>query len=117
MENKKLLNTEEKQNRLLDLFLLKSATEWLEKQNWISSPYGGDNYLEDVIFRIKLLSGQEWQTVFQDELARHDYERLNEYFELLKTIDPSIKNFCDSVLNATSPLRIAHRPADTRPSS
>ena len=106
METKKLIRNDEDHNKLLDLFLLKSATEWLEKQNWISSPYGGDNYLEDMIFRIKLLSGQEWQTVFKDEKAPFDMALMKEYFEMLKTIDPSIKSFCDGVTKTPSDRRV-----------
>jgi hypothetical protein len=102
MEDKLLIRNNEDQVKLLDLFLLKSATEWLEKQNWISSPYGGDNYLEDIIFRIKLLSGQEWQSVFQEGKIPYDLELIKEYFEMIKTIDPSIKKFCDGVLKGSS---------------
>jgi len=102
MEDKLLIKNDKDQSNLLDLFLLKSATEWLEKQNWISSPYGGDNYLEDMIFRIKLLSGQEWQTVFQDGKVPFDMSLMREYFEMLKTIDPSIRSFCDGVTKTPS---------------
>lgn len=100
MDDKLIIKNDEDQKKLLDLFLLKSATEWLEKQNWISSPYGGENYLEDIIFRIKLLSGQEWRTVFQDGRSPDDMDLMKEYFEMLKTIDPSIKAFCDGVLRS-----------------
>ncbi len=102
MEDKLLIQSDENQGQLLDLFLLKSATEWLEKQNWISSPYGGDNYLEDMIFRIKVLSGKEWQSVFQEGKLPYDLAQMKEYFEILKTIDPSIKVFCDGVLTNSS---------------
>ena len=102
MEDRLLIKNAEDQVQLLDLFLLKSATEWLEKQNWTSSPYGGDNYLEDMIFRIKVLSGKEWETVFQEGKLPYDLAQMKEYFEMLKTIDPSIKVFCDGVLNSSS---------------
>lgn len=102
MEDKLLIQSDENQGQLLDLFLLKSATEWLEKQNWISSPYGGDNYLEDMIFRIKVLSGKEWQSVFHEGKLPYDLAQMREYFEMLKTIDPSIKVFCDGVLTSSS---------------
>lgn len=102
MEDKLLIRNDADQVKLLDLFLLKSATEWLERQNWISSPYGGDNYLEDMIFRIKMLSGQEWKSVFQEGKNPYDLAQMKEYFEILKTIDPNIKVFCDGVLTSSS---------------
>lgn len=101
MEESKLIRTEAEHSKLMDLFLLKTATEWLEKQNWISSPYGGDNYLEDVIFRIKLMSGNEWNRVFADGKTPSD-PIMREYFEMLKTIDPNIKNFCDGAQKSSS---------------
>lgn len=99
LKDKILINNHVDQSKIINLLLLRSATEWLEKQNWISSPYGGDNYLEDIIFRIKLLSGQEWSSVFQDGENSYSEEQIKEYFELLKTIDPSIRIFCDNVQN------------------
>jgi hypothetical protein len=93
----KLIQNEKDHSRFLDLFLLKSAAEWLEKQNWISSPYGGENYLEDMIFRIKMLSGQEWNAIFQDGNVPANLQQVREYFEMLKTIDPEIKTFYDGV--------------------
>jgi hypothetical protein len=109
MEDKLLIHNDAENNKLVDLFLLKAATEWLEKQNWISSPYGGENYLEDIIFRIKLLSGQEWQAVFQDgkwpSEGSSGENRIHEYFEMLKTIDPGIKNFCEHAVPNQNPER------------
>ncbi len=104
MEENKLIRTEDEHSKLMDLFLVKAATEWLEKQNWISSPYGGDNYLEDVIFRIKLMSGNEWNRVFSNGNIPSD-PVMREYFEMLKTIDPNIKNFCDGVQKSSSDRR------------
>lgn len=99
MKDHSLIQNDSEQNKLIDLFLLKAITSWLEKQNWISSPYGGDNYLEDIIFRIKLLSGQEWKAVFQDGQVPYDSALIKEYFEMLKMIDPSIKHFYDETIN------------------
>ncbi len=99
MEKNLLIKNDPEQNKLMNLFLLKSATEWIEKQNWISSPYGGENYLEDIIFRIKLLSGQEWNSIFQSIITKDaNKELMKEYFEMLKTIDPHIRDFCDYAL-------------------
>ncbi len=79
--------------QLIHLFYLKSAAHWLEKQEWVSSPYGGENYLEDLLSHINIHCQQEWNSLFQGQSQPEDLNQLKNYFEILQTLDPRIEKY------------------------
>ncbi len=98
MKTNLLIQNDRVQNQLLNLVVLKSVTQWLEKQNWISSPYGGENYLEDFRSKLNMLNSKEWKALLAEGTPPQHLEEYKKYFEFLKTIDPEIKYFCEKVL-------------------
>ncbi len=59
-----LLDTDEKQKQMANLIILKLAVLELEKQNWYSAPYGGTNFVEDILFQTKLATHCVWEDFF-----------------------------------------------------
>ncbi len=98
MNERKILKTNEDESKLLQLLLLKTAAEWLDHQSWTYSPYGGENEMQYILFRTRIMSQKEWEDLFRNDGKSLHPERVQEMFDTLKSVDPQIKQFCEQVL-------------------
>ena len=77
-----LLDTEEKYQQMAQLFVLKLAVSWLEKQDWMSSPYGGQNPAQDLLFQTQLTANRMWEDFFskRNNSLSYDENQFKEQF-------------------------------------
>ncbi len=90
-----LLDTDEKHQQMARLIILKLAAEWLEKQDWVSSPYGGQNPVQDLIFQIRLTTNRTWEDFFKnkDNGAQYDAIQLKEKILQMSDLDDGLRDF------------------------
>lgn len=98
MNEAKILKNDSDESKLLQLLLLRTAVEWLEHQSWTYSPYGGDNEVQDLLVRSRIMTQLEWEDLFRNKGKSLHSERVQEMYETVKTFDPQIKRFCEQVL-------------------
>lgn len=101
-----LLDTEEKHQQMARLIILKLAAGWLEKQDWVSSPYGGQNPVQDLLFQIQLTANRTWEDFFtnKEESFNFDVEQLKEKIVEMGDLDSELKAFFNKTLESKDPL-------------
>jgi hypothetical protein len=97
-----LLNTEEKHEEMARLIILKLAATWLEKQDWVSSPYGGQNPVQDLLFHAQLAANRVWEDFFSKKENNVDFDAQSLQKKILEIADltPELKDFFHKRLNA-----------------
>lgn len=97
-----LLDTEEKHQQMARLIILKLAAEWLEKQDWVSSPYGGQNPIQDLLFQIRLTTNRTWEDFFKNNNVQCDVNQLKEKILEMSDLDSDLKDFFSKTLNESN---------------
>lgn len=95
-----LIDTEEKHQQMARLIILKLAAGWLEKQDWVSSPYGGQNPVQDLLFQIQLTANRTWEDFFTNKEGtfNFDVEQLKEKIVEMGDLDSELKAFFNKTL-------------------
>lgn len=93
-----LLDTEEKHQQMAQLIILKLAAKWLEKQDWVSSPYGGQNPIQDFIFQTELAANNIWNDFFSDNQNKFKFDIKNLEGQILEMskMDPQLNEFLNN---------------------
>lgn len=96
-----LLTTEEKRVYLARIIILKLAASWLEKQEWVDTPYDGLNPVQDLLFQIRLTSNHVWEDFFSCRESNISIEMENMQKKILEMSDlsPELKEFFNSRLS------------------
>lgn len=88
-----LLDSMDKENLMVKLVVLKIATTNLEKENWYTVPYAGQNFIQDVLFQTKLTVRCLWDDFFLKKGI--DYKnnklRLQNQIDEMCRINPDLK--------------------------
>lgn len=93
-----LLNSSEKHQQMLNLMILKLATCWLEKQDWVSTPYDGQNPLQDLIFHAQLTANRIWENFFSRKMDQCSLEELKRQISEIGDLTPELQLFIESKL-------------------
>lgn len=96
-----LLTTEERYQHLARLIVLKLAASWLEKQEWVETPYDGLNPVQDLLFQIRLTSNHIWEDFFanRENNISYDMAKLQKQILEMSDLSPELKEFFNSRLN------------------
>ena len=75
-----------------------------EKQDWLNSPYGGQNPVQDLLFQTQLTANCIWEDFFSKKENHVDYDRESLKRKILEMSDltPELREFFKNKLN-TSP--------------
>ncbi len=88
-----LLDSMDKENLMVKLVVLKIATTNLEKENWYTVPYAGQNFIQDVLFQTKLTVRCLWDDFFLKKGI--DYKnnklRLQNQIDEMCRVNPDLK--------------------------
>lgn len=95
-----LLDTTEKHQQMANLVFLKLAASWLEKQNWVSNPYGGQNPLQDLIFQTQLTANRIWEDFFSKKMDSFKAEELKRQISELEDLTPELQTFFEQKIKA-----------------
>lgn len=95
-----LLDSDEKHQQMIRLVILKLATTWLEKQDWVSNPYGGQNPLQDLIFQTQLTANRIWEDFFSKKMDEFKAEELKRQIAELGDLTPELQLFFENKLRA-----------------
>ena len=90
-----LIDCEEKHQQMEKLILLKLAASWLEKQEWVNSPYGGQNPVQDLLFQTQLTANRIWENFFSKKESRNGTEDLKRHLSDMRDLTPEIRRFFD----------------------
>lgn len=93
-----LLDSDEKHQQMVRLVILKLAASWLEKQDWVSPPYGGQNPLQDLIFQTQLTANRIWEDFFANKADQMSVEELKRQISGLSELTPELQLFIENRL-------------------
>lgn len=94
-----LLNSDEKHQQMVSLIVLKLAASWLEKQEWVSTPYGGQNPLQDLIFHTQLTANRIWEDFFSKKMDQFTLEEVKRQISDLGDLTPELQIFIENRLS------------------
>lgn len=100
-KKKELFNKEDKHQELAHLIVLKLASVWLEEQDWLRTPYGGQNAVEDFLFQVQLTSKCMWDDVFYEKEKNFSYnlKNLKKQISELSSLSPELNIFFNNRLH------------------
>lgn len=96
-----LLDSDEKHQQMVRLMILKLATSWLEKQDWFSNPYGGQNPMQDLIFQSQLTANRIWEDFFSKRMDGVNAEELKRQISEIGDLTPELQMFFENKLKVT----------------
>jgi len=94
-----LLDSNEKHQQMVSLVVLKLAASWLEKQDWVSPPYGGQNPLQDLIFQTQLTANRIWEDFFAKKADQMSVEELKRQISDFGDLTPELQLFIENRLS------------------
>lgn len=96
----RLLESEEKHQQMARLVVLKLAASWLEKQYWVSPPYGGQNPIQDLLFQIQLTTNRTWHDLFSNDEKNFNFDvrQLKDKIFEMGNLDSELKDFFNKTL-------------------
>ncbi|MBC7419685.1 MAG: hypothetical protein H7328_03060 [Bdellovibrio sp.] len=100
LDQNTLLNSEEKHRQMARLIILRLAAAWLEKQNWVSSPYGGQNPVQDLLFQAQLAANRVWEDFFarDQDSFNCDVSGIKHQILQMSELSPELKEFFEQKL-------------------
>ena len=101
-----LLSSNEQLQHMAYLLMLKQSLDWLIKQDWVDSPYGGQNPVQDLLFKTRFLTEKFWEDIFfKNDVDMKDKERkLKEYILQISELTPELKDFFSQRLDAVDTM-------------
>ena len=95
LDENTLLDSDEKHRQMARLIILRLAASWLEKQNWVQSPYGGQNPVQDLLFQAQLASNRVWEDFFSKnkESFNYDVSSIKNQILQMGELSPELKEF------------------------
>lgn len=107
-----LLSSDEKHKHMANLIILKLSTDWLERQEWMDSPYGGQNPVQDILFQTRLSTDRLWEDFFfkNKDAMNLDKDKIREHIMQISELTPELREFFEERLGAMDSLfKHSHR--------
>jgi hypothetical protein len=98
LQDNTLLDSNEKYDNMVRLIILKQAAAWLEKQDWFSNPYGGQNPMQDLIFQTQLTANRIWEDFFSKKMDPYSAEELKRQILELGDLTPELQSYFEHKL-------------------
>jgi len=91
----RLLSSESVHNDMNNLVVLELILDWLEKQDWLNEPYGGQNPVQELVFQCRLSSKQLSESFFSSSRKSTAISKkaITEKILNLVELAPQLKNF------------------------
>lgn len=101
-----LLSSDEKHKHMANLIILKLSTDWLERQEWMDSPYGGQNPVQDILFQTRLSTDRLWEDFFfkNKDAMNLDKDKIREHIMQISELTPELREFFEERLGAMENL-------------
>ena len=101
-----LLSSDEKHKHMANLIILKLSTDWLERQEWVNSPYGGQNPVQDILFQTRLSTDRLWEDFFfkNKDAMNLDKHKIREQILQISELTPELREFFEERLGAMENL-------------
>ncbi len=95
LDENTLLDSDEKHQQMARLIILRLAASWLEKQNWVQAPYGGQNPVQDLLFQAQLAANRVWEDFFSKNKNSFNYDvsKIKEQILQMSELSPELKDF------------------------
>lgn len=100
LKERTLINCEEKQQQIMRLIILKMAASWLEKQDWVTTPYGGQNPVQDLLFQTQLTANRIWEEFFKGKENTQGADELKRQILEIGDLTPEIRHLFDAHLKS-----------------
>lgn len=106
-----LLSSEDKHKHMANLIILKLSTDWLERQEWMDSPYGGQNPVQDILFQTRLSTDRLWEDFFfkNKDAMNLDKDKIREHIMQISELTPELRVFFEERLAAMENM-FRHEP-------
>jgi DNA-binding response OmpR family regulator len=93
--DKSLVSTDEQLEHMAHMVMLKLSLDWLIKQNWVDTPYGGQNPVQDILYQARFLTEKFWEEFFfKNDMDLAVKERkIQEHIMQLSELTPELKQF------------------------
>lgn len=90
-----LLNLADKHCNMANLIILRVSADWLEKQQWLHEPYGGQNPVQDLLFQTRLAANRLWEIFFSKRKNKSDFDqkKVQEFVHQISDLTPELKSF------------------------
>ncbi len=99
---KSLVSPNDQLEHMAHLVMLKLSLDWLIKQDWVDSPYGGQNPVQDMLFQARFLTEKFWEDIFfkneTDVIAKE--RKIKEHIMQISELTPELKHFFQERLGA-----------------
>lgn len=90
-----LVGNDEQIQHLAHLVILRLSIDWLIKQDWVDTYYGGQNQVQDILFQTRFLTDRFWEDFFfrnNRDLTSKE-ERIKEQISQIKELTPELQMF------------------------
>lgn len=90
-----LLNYADKHQQMANLIILRLSTDWLEGQQWLDEPYGGQNPVQDLLFQAKQMANRLWDLCFSKKKNKSNvgHENIKEFVLKIGELTPELNAF------------------------
>lgn len=105
-----LTHTEDDQEKMAHLLMLKMSSDWLSKQEWVNEPYGGQNPAQELLFHARISAHKLWQDFFvaNDRQVTLDKEKIREHLTKMGELTPELKKFLEEKLDTIDSVFPVH---------
>lgn len=95
LTNFPLLNYADKHQQMANLIILRLSTNWLERQQWLNEPYGGQNPVQDFLFQVKHVANRLWDLCFSKKKNKPtvSQDNIKEFVLKISELTPELKAF------------------------
>lgn len=90
-----LVSSSDQLEHLAHLVMLKLSLDWLIKQDWVDSPYGGQNPVQDIMYQTRFLTEKFWDEFFfrGDKDLSAKEQKIKEHIMQISELTPELKEF------------------------
>lgn len=107
---KALMGSDERQQQMAQLLMLKLSADWLSRQEWLDEPYGGQNPAQELLFHTRISANRLWEDFFvsQKDHLTLDKAGLREHIQQLSELTPELKEFLNERLSQIESVFHSH---------
>ena len=90
-----LLNYADKHQQMANLIILRLSTDWLERQQWLDEPYGGQNPVQELLFQAKHIANRLWDLCFSKKKNKSNIsqDNIKEFVQKIGELTPELKAY------------------------
>ncbi|MGZ3691682.1 MAG: hypothetical protein ACXVAX_09270, partial [Pseudobdellovibrio sp.] len=107
-----IVGSDEQTEHLAHMLILKLSLDWLVKQDWVDSPYGGQNQVQDMLYRTRFLTDSFWEDFFfkNNRDLRIKEGQIKEQIAQIMELTPELKEFFEERMTTMDEFFQHHHP-------